>query len=287
MGGTLTPGRPGRIPRAVLLGLVGATLAVAGALVPAGAPIARAAGDGLVLTTAATYTLVPARHVVRVTLDITARNEKPNVTAGGIVTRYFYEGARVAIQAEASAIRATTGAAKLFVSTTPADGYRILEVRFRSALFFQQTAKVRVAFDLPGGAPRSASDIRVGTAFATFAAWAFGDVGSVRVVVPAGFEAEATGSTAAKSTSGGATIFQAAGITDIGDWYLVVSADRKTALTNDRIDLAGGEHVVIRAWPEDAEWKRRVTDLLTRGLPELAAETGLDWPVAADLTVFE
>ncbi|MEO5939286.1 MAG: resuscitation-promoting factor Rpf1 domain-containing protein, partial [Candidatus Limnocylindrales bacterium] len=161
------------------------------------------------------------------------------------------------------------------------------EVRFRSALFFQQTAKVRVAFDLPGGAPRSASDIRVGTAFATFVAWAFGDAGSVRIVVPAGFEAEATGSTAARSTSGGATIFQAVGITDIEDWYLVVNADRKTALTNDRIDLAGGEHVVIRAWPEDAEWKRRVTDLLTRGLPELAAETGLDWPVAADLTVFE
>ena len=287
MGGPLAAGRPERIRRTVLLALAATVLAVAGALFPTGAPIARAAGDGLVLTTAATYTLVPARHIVRVTLDLTARNEKPNVTAGGILTRYFYEGARVAVQTEASAIRATASGVKLTVSTTPADGYRILEVRFRSALFFQQTAKVRVTFDLPGGAPRSASDIRVGTAFATFVAWAFGDVGSVRVVIPAGFEAEATGSTAAKSTSGGATIFQAAGISDIGEWYLVVNADRKTALTNDRIDLAGGEHVVIRAWPEDAEWKRRVTDLLTQGLPELVAETGLDWPVADDLTVFE
>ena len=39
-------------------------------------------------------------------------------------------------------------------------------------------------FDLPGGLPRSDSDIRVGSAFATFYAWAFGDGGDVRVVVP-------------------------------------------------------------------------------------------------------
>ncbi len=144
-----------------------------------------------------------------------------------------------------------------------------------------------MTYDLPGAAPRSKSDIRVGTAFATFVAWAFGDSGSVRVVVPAGYEAEATGSTATRSTSDGATVFAASGITDIGGWYLVVTADRKSALTSERIDLAGGEHVVVRAWPEDTTWQRQVRQLLTDGLPHLVELTGLDWPVAADLTVFE
>jgi hypothetical protein len=277
----------GGAARRLLLVIGAAILALTGVLAPARAPVARAASGGLVLTSAATYTLVPASRLVRVTLDLTARNDKPNVTAGGIVTKYFYEGARVAIQAEATAVRATSGGARLTVTTTPADGYRVLEMRFRSAIFYGQTAKVRVTFDLPGGRPRSASDIRVGTAFATFVAWAFGDSGSVRVVVPAGFEAETTGSTVTRSASNGATIFRATGITDIGAWYLVVNADRQSALTNDRVDLSGGEHVVIRAWPEDAEWRKRVRGLITTGLPELVRQTGLDWPVADDLTVFE
>ena len=262
-------------------------IAVAGTLAPAAAPIARAASDGLELTTAATYTIAPARHAVAVAVDITARNNKPNVTTGGLVTKYFYDSARVAIQTEATNVRATSGGVRVTATTKPADGYRLLEVRFRTSLFYHQTTTVHVTFDLPGGAPRSKSDIRVGTAFATFVAWAFGDGGSVRVVVPAGFEAESTGSDAAKSTSGGKTIFQATGITDIASWYLVVNADRKSALTNDRIDLTGGEHIVIRAWPEDVKWRKQVSELLTSGLPELVEQTGLHWPVTGDLSVFE
>ena len=246
-----------------------------------------AAGGGLDLTSSATYTLAPAAHVVRVAVELTAHNTKPSVTAGGILTKYFYEGARVAVQSEATNIRATSGGASLSVNRTAADGFALVDVRFRAAIFFQQTAKVHLTFDLPGGAPRSKSDIRVGRAFGTFVAWAFGDSGSVRVVVPAGFEAATTGSTVTKTASGGATVFRATSVTDVADWYLVVNADRKSALTSDRVDLEGGEHIVVRAWPEDAEWKQRVTQLLTSGLPELVEQTGLAWPVARDLTIFE
>jgi hypothetical protein len=271
-----------------VLGIVGAWLiAVAGVLAPANAPLVRAASDGLEVTTAASYTIAPARHAVLVAIDVIARNNKPNVSSGGLVTKYFYEGARVAIQLEARNIRATSGGARLTATTKPADGYSVLEVRFRSSLFYHQSTTVHVTFDLPGGAPRSTSDIRVGTAFATFVAWAFGDDGSVKVVVPAGFDAEATGSDAARSTSGGATVFRATGITDVPSWYLVVNADRTSALTTDRLDLGDGEHIVIRAWPEDAKWKKQVSDLLARGLPTLVDEIGLAWPVAGDLSVFE
>ncbi|MBA2381483.1 MAG: hypothetical protein H0V73_05160, partial [Chloroflexi bacterium] len=280
---------PARLPfrRPVWLILAATLLAVSGVLAPVRAPIARAASDGLDITTAAAYTLVPARHVVRVVVDVTARNNKPNVMSGGIITKYFYDSARIAVQSEARNVTATAGGRTLTTSLKAADGFRILEVRFRSSLFFRQTLKVRVSFDLPGSAPRSKTDIRVGTAFATFVAWAFGDRGSVRVVVPVGFEAETTGSDAAKSTSAGRTIFRSGAIADVGTWYLVVTADRKSALTNDRIDLAGGEHLVIRAWPEDPAWRRRVAALLTKGLPELVKVTGLAWPVATDLSIFE
>jgi hypothetical protein len=267
--------------------VVATTLALAASLAPPVAPPTAAANDALSLTGSTTYTVVPAKHVVRVVLDLTATNNEPNTTSGGIVTRYFYQSARVAIQEEAHNVRATAGGARLTTTVKPADGYAILEVRFRSGLFYQQSIKTRVTFDLPGGAPRSKSDIRVGSAFATFVAWAFGDTGSVRIVVPAGFEAETTGANLKKAPSGGATVFSATGIADVGAWYAVVNADREAGLTKDRIDLPGGEHFIIRAWPEDAEWRKRVSALLTDGLPELVKLIGLDWPVAADLGVFE
>jgi len=281
--------RPGHAgPRHPLaLALTAFVLALAGVLAPAHAPAARAATDGLELATAATYTIVPARHLVHVAVVVTAVNNKPNVTSGGLVTRYFYDSARIAIQTEATNIRATSGGNRLTATTSPADGFRVLEVHFRASLFYQQSARVDVAFDLPAGAPRSKSDIRVGSAFATFVAWAFGDRASVRVVVPAGFEAESTGSAATKSTSGRSTVFRATAITDVGSWYLVVNADRESALTTERLDLTGGEHVVIRAWPEDAAWKKQVSELLARGLPTLVEQTGLAWPVTGDLSIFE
>ena len=262
-------------------------LASAGLLAPSTATPVRAAEDDLNLTTSAAYTIVPARRLVRVVVDVTARNNKPNVTSGGIVTRYFYEGARFAVQAEAKNVRATVGSTRLTASLKPDDGFAILEVRFRAALFFRQSVKIRVTYDLPGGAPRSVSDIRVGTAFATFVAWAFGDSGSVRVVVPAGFAAATTGSAVSRSSTDGRTILRAAGIADPAEWYLVVTADREGALTRERVDLVDGERLVIRAWPEDTEWQTRVRDVLTEGLPELVALIGLDWPVDDELSVHE
>jgi len=267
--------------------VVATVLAMAAGLAPIAAQPAAAAGDALTLAASTSYTVQPAKHVVRVVLDLTATNNKPNTTAGGIVTRYFYQGARLAIQAEARNVRATTGGARLTATVSPADGYTTLEVRFGNGLFYHQTTKVRITFDLPGGAPRSKSDIRVGSAFATFVAWAFGDTGSVRIVVPAGFDVATTGSAVTRATSAGATVFSANAIQDVGAWYAVVNADRPAGLTSDRIDLPGGEHVVIRAWPEDAVWRKRVKTLLTKGLPELVKLTGLDWPVASDLQIFE
>ncbi|HET7473799.1 MAG TPA: hypothetical protein VFJ71_11785 [Candidatus Limnocylindrales bacterium] len=274
---------PSRLARVVAALVVAAAVLV----VPARAPVAAAAGDGLQLSTAATYQVSPSARVVHVTIDVTAKNTKPNRVSGGIVTRYFYDGARLAIHPEARNVAAREGSNRLATATKDSEGYDLLDVRFHSSVFFGETAHVRVTYDLPSGAPRSSSAIRVGTAFVTFTAWAFGDRASVRVTLPSSFDAETTGSTATKTTSGGSTVFRATNITDVGSWYLVVTADRKNALTNDRIDLVGGEHLVIRAWPEDDEWSARVRDLLTRGLPELAEQTGLDWPVDGDINVFE
>jgi hypothetical protein len=279
--------RRGAPCRQAWLAVLAVLIAIGAVLAPATASTARAAEDGLLLTTNATYTVVPARRLVRVVVDVTARNNKPNVSSGGTLTRYFYEGARLGIQAEARNVRATAAGARLRTIVRPDDGFSVLEIRFRTGLFFRQSLAIRLTYDLPGGAPRSNSDIRVGTAFVTFVAWAFGDTGAVRVNVPAGFEAKTTGSDVTRSTNGGATVFRATRIADPTSWYLVVNAERAAALTREPVNLRDGERLVIRAWPEDAEWRSRVSELLTQGLPELVSRIGLDWPVASELSVFE
>jgi hypothetical protein len=271
---------------AAIVALVAASL-----LGPAGASPVLAADDGLTLASTSSYGLVPDKGLVHVTVDVTATNNKANlvqqVPGGTRITRYIYDSAAIAVQSEATGIRAAGGKRALTTKVTPADGYSRVQVNFRGDLQYQQVTSFRVEYDLPGGAPRSDSDIRVGSAFATFYVWAFGDRGDVSIVIPAGFEVETSGSTVAKNVKDGVTTLTATGIADPTEWYAVVVADRHDSLTQDRLDLKGGEHVVVRAWPEDVEWRTRVRDLLRLGLPVLVDKIGLDWPVEGDIEVAE
>ena len=180
--------------RALLRG--GAVVALLGALLlsPALASPALAADDELSLVSTSSYSLVPDKGLVHVAIDLTATNNKPDLVEetpnGTLTTRYFYDEAAIAVQSEATRIRATVGKSRLVTKLSPKDGFAILRVTLKNDLHFKQTTKVHVEYDLPGGAPRSESDIRVGSAFATFHAWTFGDRGDVRIVIPAGFEVE-------------------------------------------------------------------------------------------------
>lgn len=275
------------IPGALLRG-VAIVLLVAGSLLGSAASSpALAADDGLSLTSTSSYVLVPDKGLVHVTVDVTATNNKPDLVQGSGRTIFFYDAAAIVIHAEAKAIRASAGKTRLATKVTAQDGFSVLRVTFLNDLQYKKSTKFRVEYDLPGGAPRSASEIRVGSAFATFYAWAFGDRGDVRIVIPAGFEVETTGSTVEKSVKAGVTTLAATGIGNPNAWYSVVVADRHDALSQERIDLAGGEHLVIRAWPEDTEWRTRVGDLLRIGLPVLVDRLGLDWPVPGDIEVAE
>ncbi|HEU4920606.1 MAG TPA: hypothetical protein VFT20_12780, partial [Candidatus Limnocylindrales bacterium] len=268
-----------------------ASLAVAALFGPAGASPAFAAEDELALVSRATYTLDPEAAAVRVAVAVTATNNKPDLvetTASGTrTTRYFYDGANLVIQSEATAVAARAGGTDLAVRLTPEEGYTIAEVRFGRDVYFGQSIEFTLSYDLPGGPPRSESDIRVGSAFATFYAWAFGDRGDVTVAVPAGYEVETTGATVTETVAEGVTLLSATAIADVSEWFVVVVADRHDSLTRERLDLPGGERLVIRAWPEDEEWLDRVGGLLRVGLPVLVEKIGLAWPVAGEIEVAE
>lgn len=251
-----------------------------------GAPVALAADD-LEITTAARYVVDPDDGLVRVTVDVTAVNRKPNRTAGGTITRYFYDGVNLGVQPEAVRLRATQDGAAAKVTSAPRDGYRLVTVLFRENIYLQETARVRLTFELPAGKPRSASDVRVGSAFATFLAWAFGDEGTVRLEVPAEFAVDVSGAEMRRVTaSSGAHVFTAGTAAPLG-WFAWVNARNDDELTREQVLLAGGDRIVIRGWPEDPLWRDRVATVLADAVPELVARIGLPWPVDDALTVIE
>jgi hypothetical protein len=136
-----------RAPAALLLALL---LSVASGLVPAVAPgvplpvalgpaVALAADDVSIATTTR-YTVVPKAGRVRVVVDITAVNEKPNKVTGGTVTRYFYDGVNLAIQPEARSVSATQDGRPIKVDLAKRKGYRLATILFRENIYYQQTA---------------------------------------------------------------------------------------------------------------------------------------------------
>ncbi len=257
-------------------------------LAPATAPQALAAED-LRLTVASTYTLDLADRTVHVAMDVSATNLKPDQTSGGIIKRYFYNELRFAIHAEATAVRATSGGRRLTATAIDRERDQVLIVRLARDLNYQQTQRVLITFDLPGGAPRSDSRIRVGEAFSSFYAWALGDAGrsSVTIVIPAGFDEDVIGSPMTRTADGKTIRLTATAIAEPDTWYVTVDAERPASLTSDPIVIPGGGRLTVRAWPEDTEWRTKVHDIVEKGLPLLQENIGLDWPVTGDLGVYE
>jgi hypothetical protein len=290
-------GAAARMRRAPVAAVLALLLTVIAGLAPAVAPrlplpaglgpAVALAADDISIATASRYTVVPKTERVRVVVDITAANEKPDRVTGGSVTRYFYDGVNLAIQPEARTVRATQDGRPLKVEVARRNGYRLVTILFRENLYYGETARIRLTFDLPGGEPRSESDIRVGSAFATFMAWAFGDRGSVRVEVPTGFRVEIVGADMEREKNAkGLQVWTATTVRAL-DWYAWITATNDEALTRDRVVLAGGDEVVIRGWPEDKRWRSRVRELLRDGVPALVARIGLAWPVDGSLVISE
>ncbi len=269
-----------------------ALLALAASVASVASETARAAeDDGLAVGADATYRVDPADRLVRVRVDFDLTNQRPDTvrqtSTGTSTTRWYFDRLDFAVPPDARSVRATSGGRSLATSVSSRNGFRAVTVRFPD-LFYGRSRPVRVDFTLPGGVPRSGSDIRVGSAFTTFTAWAWGEAGrsSVRVVLPRGFDDSGYGEHIVQHSYGDRVELTTGKLGHPTEWYRVIVADRPSALTDLRIEPAG-RPIVVKAWPEDTAWRDRVADVLTDGLPVLEQLVGLEWPVRGDLSVSE
>lgn len=288
-GRTTWPGRPERLGRVALV-VAAVLVATVGPLVPPTVPVARAAEE-LRFEADATYRVVPDQGVVRVRVDLRLTNLKPNTVrttaTQQITTRYFWDNVTLGLQAGARSVRATSGGTTLRTSVTTRDGFRQVRIAMPN-LYYRQRRSIRLEFELPGGKPRSSSDIRVGAAFVTFAAWAWGDPrrSTVRIILPKGFVDAGYGEPVRTDTDDGRIVLSAGPVASPDRWYRVIVADRPSALTTDRVGDPA-EPIVVESWPEDAAWRAQVGSVLGDGVPILKELIGLEWPVPDELVVTE
>ncbi len=289
-GSVMTTERGRRLRPLTILATAGLIAVVASFASPVAGTV-NAADDFLRLGADATYRVDPGDRLVRVRIDFDATNLRPNTVSrtslGTTTTRYYFDRIVFAVPAEARSLQATSGGGTLTTNVRARDRYREVTVRFAN-LFYRASRAIRVEFTLPGGKPRSTSDIRVGSAFTTFTAWAWGDAGrsTVRIILPSGFDDAGYGEDIVERTRPDHVEMSTGSIRQPDAWYRVVVADRPTALTDLRIE-PGGRGIVVKAWPEDTVWRDRVADVLEEGLPALEELVGLPWPVSGDLSVSE
>ena len=280
--------RTSSLARHLAIALI-ASLAAVGMVSTVGAAQALAADDQLRETVVATYRLDPPKGVVHVTLDITVTNVKPDTAT----TIYYFDTLGYAIQARAVSVKATSNGATLSARATPKDFYTDVKIRMPN-LYHDRTRRIALTYDLPGGAPRSESPIRVGRAHAEFSAWAWGDPerADIRIVIPDSFSGEvevhpdATRDPLLSTSAGGLVTYSAKRIGAPDDWYALVNVSDRSALTAIRLDLAG-KQVTVHAWPEDKDWLDKVSTVLEKGFPGLDTALGLPWPVEGELDVTE
>jgi hypothetical protein len=261
---------------------------------PATAPEVRAAAPDLTIVADATYTVQPEQHRVRVNLNLVLTNHLKDT----VTKRYFFDRAFLAVLPGTSGFKFSwdgKGTPEVHVSKKTAD-YTLLRLDLGQRLFSGKSATYKLRFDLvdPGGEPTR--DVRIGETLASFPVWAFAtdstSGGSVKVIFPAGFDVDVeAGEVPEPSTApDGRVVFTSGELDEPLSFFAYLVGDRPGAYAERSLEVSVGGapvDVTVRAWPDDAAWLNRVSDLVERALPELARQIGMDWRLDGPLVVQE
>ncbi|HEY8238471.1 MAG TPA: hypothetical protein VIF63_03465, partial [Candidatus Limnocylindrales bacterium] len=276
------------------MGAFALAMVTAFGLVPGLAPTeVEAATPKLTIVGAATYDVLPEEGRVAVTVQLTAKNHLKNTAT----KQFFFRSGFVTVLPGTSNFRLTGGSAtpKVTVSSKT-ETYTNLKIDFGANLGAGKSTKLTLTFDVldPGGAPDRA--LRISHSLVAFVAWAVATPetpgASVDVRLPVGYgvtvrRGPLDGPTAADATH---EVWSSGTLAKPLDYVAEIAADRPTEFAESSLDVAmsgGPATVVVRSWPDDPNWRDRVSSLVERALPLLERDIGLDWPVDGPLAVHE
>jgi hypothetical protein len=262
--------------------------------VPALAPVAvDAATAGLTVTGVTTYDVLPDEDRVAVGVVLTATNHLKDTAA----RRFFFRTAVVTVLPGTSGFRITSGTGKPKVSVAQKTAtYTNLKIDFGANLAAGKTTTLTLTYDIrdPGGAPDR--PVRISPSLVSFAAWAVAGPsspgGTVAVRLPTGYHVTIGRGplTGPVSDGAGHDTWTSATLQVPLAFVADIVADRPTdyAETVDSVPMAAGTAtVLVRAWPDDAAWRDRISKLVERALPILERDIGVPWPMDGPLAIHE
>lgn len=270
-------------------------LLVAAAALGGTAPASLAATDQLRDTAVTTYELQPARGVVHVTIVMTLTNKAPSTTKShsctqyyfdpyvGFVpytttcttrTDYYYNWHSFWIERDAKSLKAKADSGSATIKAGRKDGnWQKVTITYKP-LYYGKTRKLTFSYDLPAGGPRSTAKRRVGYAYATFCATGPGtDSGSMRVVVPDGFEMLLT-SAMTSTTGGGKRTYSTGTIKEPWRFDSCFTGSNREGYAVAPITASDGRTISVEAWREDKAWAAAVQAAARDDLPAIAKFLG-------------
>ncbi len=260
-----------RARRAAALALTGVVLA---------SPAAHADG-GIDVDSTSRYVLRSKQEVVRATMTVTVRNERPSVRTGSSVQYFYLPALTIPVPAEAAELTAVSNGAPLSVTraATKDPSTALATIRFPSNLLYGQSRTVTVTFVLEGEKPRSKNQTRVGPGYATFAVYGPGDAGqnTVEVVLPASMSFDATTDAFTADEGSTTSTYTATTNTESSGFWAVVSARDPDIARTKKVEV-GGQDVEVLAYRDDKRWLRFVSSRMTKGVPVLEELVGTPWP---------
>lgn len=269
---------------------LGVPLAASPAAAEVAVPAAPAQEDGLETRTKATYVVDPAAAAIRVTVEVTLANQIPDRNRNGVIEQAYFSEIGVPVLTEAANFVAAGGAGPLTVTAQDIGNpyVRSALVDLEPNLFYGQSQTVKLTYDLPNQRPRSPGVSRANDAFVAFPAFTFGDAGlsSVEVRLPKRYEVEVVGAELEETTQGDQKILSAQSIEDPDGFIAFVVGTDEAKLVSKPADTDGAE-VVVRAWPDDAEWADFAAKQVADAKPVLEELVGLPWPRDDELAIVE
>lgn len=297
---------PARIGPALAAPIVAVFVALA---LLAGAPSPVRAADGIVDTAVTTYELRPDDGVLRVTIELTVRNDIPSETEQVACTEwaydpwtgyypitttcpqtvdYYVDGTYVWVERAARNIRVGADAGRVTRAVERRlDQFTGYKLSFEP-VYRGQERTLRVTYEVPGGEPRSASPTRIGRAYANFCAFANGlDGGSVRVVVPAAYETTVSPEPMRAARAGATVVHRSGAIADTVGWYRCLEGTNEAGYARREVMSPAGRSIVLEAWPEDGAWLDAVGAEVVAATSGLEALLGRALPGSGPVTVRE
>jgi hypothetical protein len=266
-------------------------LGLAAALLSAPEP-AFAATPDLTITSTATYDVRPDEGRVAVTVALKATNHLKDTPT----KQFFFRTGYLAVLPGTSNFNVTGGEGTPVVSVVSREAtHNLLKITFGTPLVSGATTNLSLTFDItdPGGDPDRA--VRISPSIVTFSTWAFATAetpgSSVEVRVPAGYDTNiGRGPLDGPTTDGNTNAWTSGRLDNPLDFIADVTASKPGAYVEGTRSTkvgSGTAVVVLKSWPDDADWRDRMTTLFLGGLPVLGDEIGVDWPLDGPLTVQE